>query len=56
MGLWGCGATGSPSLALLPLLKGPFCEAPVRQEPQPAWCPILLLAPLGLAATTLMLL
>ncbi|CAO2640281.1 hypothetical protein LEMLEM_LOCUS25275, partial [Lemmus lemmus] len=54
MGLWGCGATGtSPPLALfrsLPLLKGPFCEAPVRQEPPPAWCPVLLSAPLGLAA------
>lgn len=59
MGLLDCGATRSPPLALfrsLLLLKGPFCEALVRQEPPPAWCPVLLSAPLGLAATTLMLL
>lgn len=44
MDLLDCGTTEIPPLALfrsLPLLKGPFCEAPVRQEPPACLVPSL---------------
>lgn len=58
MGLQGWVQERAPTPRLeLVVLKEPFSQAPGwGRSPLPAWCPALLLAPPGWAATTLMLL